>query len=88
MIEPAEEIKFSAHAQDRCHSRGCTKAEVIETIKSSKWEKAELGKWKCRRDFLFNSSWQGKAYKTKQVSPIFTEEGNEIIVITVYVYYF
>ncbi|MCL0033512.1 hypothetical protein M1M99_01700 [Thermodesulfovibrionales bacterium] len=29
-----------------------------------------------------------KFYKTKQVRPIFAEEENEIVVVTVYVYYF
>jgi hypothetical protein len=39
-------------------------------------------------DFPFNQVWNGKRYATKQVLPIFVEEPNEIIVVTVYVYYF
>lgn len=32
--------------------------------------------------------WNKRVYTTKQVRPIFVEESNEIVVITVYVYYF
>jgi hypothetical protein len=32
--------------------------------------------------------WRGKYYLNKQVRPIFAEELNEIVVITVYSYYF
>jgi len=41
-----------------------------------------------RRDFAFNDVWSGKQYGTKQVRPIFVEEADEIVVVTVYVYYF
>ena len=30
----------------------------------------------------------GKVYRTKRVRPIFADETNEILVVTVYVYYF
>jgi len=32
--------------------------------------------------------WNGKLYATKQVRPIFVAEETEIVVITVYAYYF
>jgi len=31
--------------------------------------------------------WNRKVYETKQVQPIFVEEVDEIVVVTVYVYY-
>jgi hypothetical protein len=68
--------------------RGCSEEEVQQTIVSSLWEEAELGRLQCRKDFAFNNIWNGKKYKTKQVRPIFIEERDEIIVATVYVYYF
>jgi hypothetical protein len=42
----------------------------------------------CRRDFAFDSVWNGRHYATKQVRPIFVEEPDEPFVVTVYVYYF
>jgi hypothetical protein len=46
------------------------------------------GGLECRKDFVFEAVWSGRHYATKQVRPIFVEEPNEIVVVTVYVYYF
>lgn len=42
----------------------------------------------CRKDYPFDSTWNGRHYATKQVRPIFVEEPDQIVVVTVYVYYF
>jgi hypothetical protein len=68
-------------------SRGFTVAEVELTIRTAEWGSAELGRRDCRKDFPFNSVWNGRHYATKQVRPVFIDEPVEIIVITVYVYY-
>jgi hypothetical protein len=39
-------------------------------------------------DFPFGQDWNGKVYATKQVRPVFVDEPGEIVVITVYTYYF
>lgn len=86
--KPGKPIKLSAHAAMQSHSRGTTEKEIREAIKTSKWEKSELNKLECRKDFAFNKVWNNKSYKTKQVKPIFVEEEKQIVVVTVYVYYF
>jgi hypothetical protein len=68
--------------------RGTTEEEVVEAIKTSQWQTAELGRLECRKDFTFENIWNKKYYKTKQVRPIFVEEDAEIVVITVYTYFF
>jgi hypothetical protein len=68
--------------------RGATDGEVTETIKTAPWHPAENGRSDCRKDFVFNATWNGKYYTSKQVRPIFVEEHQEIVVVTVYVYYF
>jgi hypothetical protein len=35
----------------------------------------------------FNRDWNGKIYATKEVRPIFVEETDEIVVVTVYTYF-
>ncbi len=80
-------IRLSQHAKEQITYRGCSEDEVKETIKTSRWEKAELGRLQCKKDFVFNKMWSNKKYKSKQIRPIFIEEKNEIIVVTVYVYY-
>ncbi|NJL47726.1 MAG: hypothetical protein HC929_09905 [Leptolyngbyaceae cyanobacterium SM2_5_2] len=36
----------------------------------------------------YQSTWQNQYYSIKQVSPIFVEEEDEIVVITAYTFYF
>ncbi len=81
-------IRLSAHARSYVASRGFTPDEVTDAIRSSKWTPAELGRLECRKDFPFGREWNGKHYAFKQVRPIFVEEQSEILVITVYTYYF
>jgi hypothetical protein len=81
-------LRLSQHAKEQTERRGCSEGEIRETIQTSQWEKVELGRLQCKKDFTFNKIWNDKEYKTKQVKPIFTEEKNEIVVVTVYVYYF
>ena len=81
-------IRFSKHALGYTTSRGFTVAEVEDTIRTCPWGAAELGRLDCRKDFTYGREWNGKVYATKQVRPVFVEEPGEIVVITVYTYYF
>jgi hypothetical protein len=81
-------VRLSGHAADQAAARGTDDAEVATAIRTESWQAAELGRWECRKDFAFNTDWNGRSYRTKQVRPIFVEEPTEIVVITVYVYYF
>ncbi len=40
------------------------------------------------KEFDFNDYWNGRFYTKKAVRPVFVEEEGEIVVITVYVYYY
>ena len=81
-------IRLSAHALGYTLRRGFTVEEVEQAIRNNAWQATELGRLECRMDFSFAKEWNGKVYNTKQVRPIFVEEQNEIVVITVYTYYF
>jgi hypothetical protein len=81
-------IRLSAHALSYLTKRGFTVAEVEQAIHNASWEPTELGRLQCRWDFSFGMEWNGKIYATKQVRPIFVEETTEIVVVTVYTYYF
>lgn len=61
---------------------------MVDSIRNGLWQQADAGRFEARLDFPFNSVWNRKHYKTKQVRPIFVDELKEIVVITVYVYYF
>lgn len=69
--------------------RGASKEEIEIAINSGTWKQAKLGKFSSRFLFEFNSfsPINKKFYKYKIVEPIFADEINDIIVITVKVYY-
>ncbi len=79
-------VRLSKHAQDYTTSRGFTAAEVEEAIRTSPWGAAELWRLDCRKDFRYGQDWNGRAYATKQVRPVFVEKAEEVVVITVYTY--
>jgi hypothetical protein len=81
-------IRLSDHASRYTTRRGFTVAEVEEAIRTMPWQPAELERLECRKDFAYGKDWNGKLYTTKQVRPIFVEEASEIVVVTVYTYYF
>lgn len=81
-------IRFSGHAREAMRFRGATDQDVIAAIREGPWSPAEQGRLECHKNFLFGKDWNGKTYATKQVRPIFVEQADEILVVTVYVYYF
>ena len=48
----------------------------------------EKGRRAFRKNLHFGSKWKDKQYEVKQVMPIVVEEAEEIVVVTVYVFYF
>jgi hypothetical protein len=81
-------IYFTKHAREQMGARNATEEEVIEAIKMSDWQSAERGRLTTSRVFPFNSEHYGRYYAVKEVIPIFVEERDRIIVITVYTYFF
>jgi hypothetical protein len=87
-MSTAKPVRFSEHAKQQLRFRGATEQEVIDSIQTAKWEPAELGRLECRKNFTFEAKWNKKYYAVRQVRPIFVEEPDDILVVTVYVYYF
>jgi hypothetical protein len=85
---PPKPVRLSQHARQQLHFRGATEAEVIRAIDTEPWTPAERGRLECRLALSFRGTWQGRAYASKLIRPIFVEEPTEIVVVTVYVYYF
>jgi len=82
-------VKFSSHARWQMELRGASEEEVVHAIKSVKWEDAKMNKFQSKYRFDFNriALTNQKFYKYKTVEPIFAEEADKIVVITVKVYY-
>ena len=81
-------IRLTKHAQEQCVERGATEAEVRHAIEHGTREPAKRSRQMCRFNFAFGQSWQGNIYAIKQVAPVIKEESQEIVVITVYTFYF
>jgi len=81
-------IHLSGHARENARYRGATEEEIKEAIRTASWTPAELGRLECQKDFPYGREWNRKVYETKKVRPIFVEEADQIVVVTIYVYCF
>ncbi len=83
-------IRLSHHAEGYTEKRGFTREEVDRVIREAPWRPADwgAGRFQASAEFPFGQTWNGKVYATKQVRPIFVETDVEIVVGTVYTYYY
>jgi hypothetical protein len=81
-------IRLSKHAVKQCAERGATEAEVCYAVEHGSREPAKHGRILCRYNFPHDRLWQGNPYAIKQVAPVVKEERDEIIVVTVYTFFF
>jgi len=84
-----KEIIFSKHSETQMLLRGADKEEVTKTINDGLKETAKFNKFHSTLKFEFksNSPVNNKYYEFKTLDVIFVEENNQIIVVTVKVYY-
>ena len=81
-------IRLTKHANGYVETRGFTFEEVQAAIRGAQWGPATNGRLECFKEFPFHAVWNGKYYQTKRVRPIFVEEELEIVVVTVYTYFY
>lgn len=81
-------IRLSRHALDYRDRRGFTEAEVIAAIRKAAWQPARGNRLEAAMDFAFASEWNGRHYANKRVRAILVDEPDEIVVVTVYTYFF
>ena len=80
-------VTLSEHARAQLQYRGATIDEVSEAINGASWFAAGRGRLDCRKDFDFEGQWNGKPCNVKQVRPVFIEDFDGVIVLTVYTYF-
>jgi hypothetical protein len=85
----SKRIRLTAHAREQMELRGAAMAEVAEVIHRGDWQLAKRGKYHARHHFPFGkaSPVNKRTYAFKTVEAIFVEEMQEIVIITVKVYY-
>jgi len=75
------------HARDRIKNRGANISEVEETIKKGQRYEVRYSRQAKEMVFPYGKKWQDKFYSQKKIRVIYKEEKNQLIVITVYVYF-
>ncbi|MGH2587039.1 MAG: hypothetical protein ACRDJE_19160 [Dehalococcoidia bacterium] len=81
-------IRLSVHARGYFTRRGFTEAEVEDTIRIAAWRPARANRLEAAHEFPYGTVWNGVIYATKRVRAIFVEEPTEIVVVTVYTYFY
>jgi hypothetical protein len=85
MMKP---VRLTEHAREQCIERGTTEAEVVQAIREGIRLPAKHGREICRFNFPYGGKWARNTYALKQVAPVIKEEDKEILVVTVYTFYF
>lgn len=81
-------IVFSKHAQEQMPDRGATPEEVETAITDGEVVPAKAGRKPFAEISPSGKEWKGNYYEIRQVMPVVVEEGDRIVVVTVYVFYF
>lgn len=81
-------IVFSRHAQTQMQERGTDETEVVAAIHSGTIEPARNNRMLYRKNFQFDALWRGRSYRIKQVAPVVVAEADQLVVVTVYVFYY
>ena len=61
---------------------------MVTAIRTGDWLPAKDNRLEAAADFPFEGEWNGRRYATKRVRAIFADEADEIVVVTVYTYFF
>lgn len=80
-------IVIIEHARKRMRQRGVTDDEARLVLETGQSADAELGRKSKDGVFEFSGLWQGRSYPQKKVQVIYREEGENVVVITVYAFY-
>jgi len=80
-------IQIEPHTLQRAVERGVTEEEIIEVLQSGVNILGKFGRLGKSKIFAFNAKRIGKYYEEKKVEVYYIIEQQNIITITVYVFY-
>ena len=80
-------VVFTRHARHRLAERSTTEEEVVQTIRNASWILAEQQRFAATKWYPFGQEHEGRFYVGKDVRPIFVDETDRIVVVTLYVYF-
>ena len=68
--------------------RGVTLEEVEETVRNGERVEARSGRVAFSKNFPYGDEWKGTRYAVKGVQVIAIHSGDDLVVVTVYSFYF
>ncbi len=80
-------FKLTEHAKERAIERGTTQEEIQMVLSDGKEIQVKEGRKGKEMIFEYGKEWLGKTYPQKKVKIIYIEEDNEVVIITIKVYY-
>ena len=66
--------------------RSVAESEVIQAISEGPWRPARSGRQRASKWYPFRQTYRGTCHMGQDVQPIFVDEPNRIVVVTVLVY--
>jgi len=88
-MRPEKPIRLSSHARARARERGASEEEIREVVLKGAREPARHGSWQVthRLPGGGRSPVDGMRYNEKTIQVVFVDEPDEIVVVTVKVFY-
>jgi hypothetical protein len=68
--------------------RGAREEDVHLAVRTGEREPAQRGLVQYRLNLEFSREWNGRYYGVQQIVPVIAEEGERLVVVTVYTFYF
>jgi hypothetical protein len=80
-------FRLIEHAKERATERGATEDDIQTVLSTGSEVQVKKGRKGKEMVFEYGKEWLGKSYPQKKVRAIYVEENEEIVVITVKVFY-
>ncbi len=89
-MQPADSkpVRLTRHALEQCRERGTDASEIEAAVRYGEKQPVRQGRWRYAYNLPFNAAWRGRTYAIKQVVPIVAEEPTELVVVTVFTFFF
>jgi len=81
------DIRIDDHAAERARERGTDEAEIRDVIETGAVIPAKRGRLAKSKVYDFNKTRLDKHYEQKRVEVYYVVEGDDAVIVTVYVFY-
>ena len=80
-------VYIDPHTLERAEERGTTEEEIRDVLETGFPIEAKHRRFGKAKVYAFNRVRHGKRYDQKRVEVIYTMQANEVVTVTVYVFY-